>query len=337
MHPAKFVRRLRRRSRAGLRASELRPKEVAHHEPDKKTCRSFQAVLVRTFAYFFRLTETERGFDARPRRNWRNQRGTVLASPQSERRGCGGAELSSENVTQHSSAVDEIIHDFLRELKVLTTVDAVGSALMPVAALFKMTNLLISDTTKVMTEPDAALIYSARSLADIKGFAQRKPLASNPVLQLAWASPTPLSLTEIQQALKLDRERLWNLLPPWTRGCEGLSINIRLDQRTVWNLSYSGLGGDVGGTARSVLLVASRMACERLKDLEFAVTEGAQLSAREEEALRLAAAGRSDVDIGNEMGIAARTVRFHIDNAKEKLGVTSRAQAVLKFLRGYRP
>lgn len=316
------------------------PKEVANHEPDKRTCRSFQAALAPAFAYFSRLTQTEQGFDTGRRRNRRTQRRAVLASPQSERRDCGGpqcAELLSENVTQHSSAVDEIIHDFLRRLRVVTTIDAVGSALMPVAALFKMTNLLISDTTKVMTEPDAVLIYSARSLTDIKGFAQRKPLTSNPVLQLAWASPTPLSLTELQHALKLDRDGLWNLLPPWTRGCEGLSINIRLDQRTVWNLSYSGLGGDAGGTARSVLLVASRMACERLKDLEFAVTEGAQLSAREEEALRLAAAGRSDVDIGSEMGIAARTVRFHIDNAKEKLGVASRAQAVLKFLRGYRP
>jgi DNA-binding CsgD family transcriptional regulator len=230
--------------------------------------------------------------------------------------------------------VDDTFHDFVRQLRVVSTVEAVGSAIMPVAALFKMHNLLICDVTKVMTDPDGVLIYSARSLAEIRKFAQERPIATNPVLQLAWASQTPLSLTEIQLALNLDREGLWNLLPPWARGCEGLSINVRLDQRTIWNLGYSGIDGDVGGTARSVLLVASWIACERLKEIELAVNECARLSAREEEALRLAAAGKSDADIGQEMGIVARTVRFHIDNAKEKLGVASRAQAVLKFLRG---
>lgn len=232
--------------------------------------------------------------------------------------------------------MDEVIHDFVRPLRGVSTVEAVGAAIMPVAALFKMTNLLICDITKAMTDPDGVLVYSARSLSDLRAFVQEMPFATNPVLQLAWASPTPLSLTEIQLALNITREELWALLPPWTRGCEGLSINIRLDQRTVWNLSYSGIGGDVGGAARSVLLVASWIGCERLNDIELAVSDSARLSAREEVALRLAAAGKSDTDIGREMGIVARTVRFHIDNAKEKLGVASRAQAVLKFLRGQR-
>jgi DNA-binding CsgD family transcriptional regulator len=245
--------------------------------------------------------------------------------------------VSSANVTNRSFSVDEIIHDFAHQMKVLPTIRAVGSAIMPVAALFKMTNLLISDIAKVMAAPEAVLVFSARSLTDIREFAQRIPFATNPVLQLAWASPAPLSLTEIREALNLDPEGLWRLLPPWTRGCEGLSINVQLDQRTTWNLSYSGVEGDVSAAARSVLLVVSRMACERLRDIEYAVAEGARMSAREEEALRLAAAGKSDTDIGREMGIAARTVRFHIDNAKQKLGVASRAQAVLKFLRGRRP
>lgn len=237
-------------------------------------------------------------------------------------------------MTKRSLSVDDTIHDFVRQLRVVSTVEAVGSAIMPVAALFKMTNLLICDITKVMTDPDGVLIYSARSLSDIRKFAEERPFATNPVLQLAWASPTPLSLTEIQLALNLNRAELCRLLPSWAHEYEGLSINIRLDQRTIWNLSYSGIGSDVGGAARSVLLVASWIACERLRDIELAVNEGGRLSAREEEALRLAAAGKSDADIGKEMGIVARTVRFHIDNAKEKLGVASRAQAVLKFLRG---
>lgn len=223
---------------------------------------------------------------------------------------------------------------FVRQMKLLSTVEAVGQALAPIGALFEMPNVLISDVTKAVTAPAAVPIFSTRSLSDTKRFAERNSLAINPVVHLAWTSPVPVSLSEIRQALKLDQEGLWSLVPPWSRGTEALSINIQLDHRAVWNVSYAGIGGDVGAVARSVLLVASRMACERLREIEYVIADASRLSAREEQALRLAAAGRSDADIGKRMGIAPRTVRFHIDNAKDKLGVASRAQAVLKFLRG---
>jgi DNA-binding CsgD family transcriptional regulator len=53
-----------------------------------------------------------------------------------------------------------------------------------------------------------------------------------------------------------------------------------------------------------------------------------QLSAREVECLQWAAVGKSDVDIATLIGIKPATAHFHIEQAKKRLGVTTRVEAV---------
>jgi len=60
---------------------------------------------------------------------------------------------------------------------------------------------------------------------------------------------------------------------------------------------------------------------------------GGTLSVRETECLRLAAQGNTDAAIGRLLSISPRTARFHLENAKKKLGVTTRTQAVAEALR----
>ena len=57
------------------------------------------------------------------------------------------------------------------------------------------------------------------------------------------------------------------------------------------------------------------------------------LSPRETECLRWAALGKTDNEIGTILTISPRTARFHIENAKKKLGVATRIQAVTEALR----
>ena len=59
---------------------------------------------------------------------------------------------------------------------------------------------------------------------------------------------------------------------------------------------------------------------------------GSPLTPREAECLRLVSQGITDEQIAVELNISPRTVRFHIGNAKTKLGVTTRIQAVAKRL-----
>jgi DNA-binding CsgD family transcriptional regulator len=58
-----------------------------------------------------------------------------------------------------------------------------------------------------------------------------------------------------------------------------------------------------------------------------------RVTARESEILVWVAAGKSDWAIGQILRISRKTVNFHVENAKRKLGVGTRVQAVLVALR----
>jgi LuxR family quorum-sensing system transcriptional regulator SolR len=57
------------------------------------------------------------------------------------------------------------------------------------------------------------------------------------------------------------------------------------------------------------------------------------MTARESEILAWVAAGKSDWAIGRILNISGKTVNFHVENAKRKLGVGTRVQAVIAAMR----
>ncbi len=58
------------------------------------------------------------------------------------------------------------------------------------------------------------------------------------------------------------------------------------------------------------------------------------MTARESEVLAWVAAGKSDWAIGRILNISGKTVNFHVENAKRKLGAGTRVQAVIAAMRG---
>lgn len=58
-----------------------------------------------------------------------------------------------------------------------------------------------------------------------------------------------------------------------------------------------------------------------------------ELSEREVEVLRLLATGKSNQEIGKELSITERTVKFHVNNILSKLEVRDRTQATLVALK----
>jgi DNA-binding response OmpR family regulator len=58
------------------------------------------------------------------------------------------------------------------------------------------------------------------------------------------------------------------------------------------------------------------------------------LNAREVEVLTWAARGKTSTEIGQILGLTKRTIDFHIDNAREKLGAATRTEAVSKAATG---
>lgn len=56
------------------------------------------------------------------------------------------------------------------------------------------------------------------------------------------------------------------------------------------------------------------------------------LTTRERDALALVAEGKTDWEISVILGISEATARFHVDNARKKLGAVTRAQAVARLI-----
>jgi DNA-binding CsgD family transcriptional regulator len=81
---------------------------------------------------------------------------------------------------------------------------------------------------------------------------------------------------------------------------------------------------------RMALHLASLHAYERCRELGGETVPGTlknNLSPREVECLKWVVGGKSDTDIGSILGISHTTVHYHIERAKKKLGVRTRAQA----------
>ena len=57
------------------------------------------------------------------------------------------------------------------------------------------------------------------------------------------------------------------------------------------------------------------------------------LTKREKEVFKLLVTNKTTKEIAEKLGISEKTVRNHISNAMQKLGVKGRAQAVVELLR----
>ena len=69
-------------------------------------------------------------------------------------------------------------------------------------------------------------------------------------------------------------------------------------------------------------VIASRLA-ERI-----AIDEASGLSERQHEVLQLVASGMRNQEIADQLFLSLRTVKFHVENIYQKLGVGSRTEAI---------
>ena len=84
---------------------------------------------------------------------------------------------------------------------------------------------------------------------------------------------------------------------------------------------------------QEVVLEFAGLPVSRESDAAFA-----DLTAREREILVLMTQGLANADIGKSLSISEKTVRNHVSNLFDKLGVWSRAQAIVFARdRGFRP
>jgi len=113
---------------------------------------------------------------------------------------------------------------------------------------------------------------------------------------------------------------------------EGFITPVRASDGSLGMVSVGGPRTRLAGTERAFLQALSNAAFHRAEALSNSVAPSqtaSPFSRRERECISLLNQGFTDREIGTVLGVAENTARFHIDNARRKVGARSRSQLVV--------
>ncbi len=229
----------------------------------------------------------------------------------------------------------QVLRELPAQFSLASTGEDVGRILLSVAKRFGMTTALIVDVTKLFNRIGPAVVYSSTDRAAIEVFDAARPFAEHPFLVHAGLTDRPATMSFVRnQSIADGEEGWWAGLPAHMRNTDGFIIPVYEKDDLAWYTSFSGREPDLGPRAQSLLSVAVYAGFALFRELMDATAPRSPLSPREGECLRWVAEGKTDVEVGMILEISPRTVRFHINNAKVKLGVATRIQAVTKRMTG---
>ncbi|HVF62980.1 MAG TPA: LuxR C-terminal-related transcriptional regulator [Casimicrobiaceae bacterium] len=110
-------------------------------------------------------------------------------------------------------------------------------------------------------------------------------------------------------------------------------VSLDSDASPLTDERCAAIAGKLGEFMLLAVLVHERILAPRsLASEPSSRAEGLRLTERERECLRMTASGMTSGAIGGRLGIAERTVNFHMRNVLRKLGALNRAEAIAKAL-----
>lgn len=193
-------------------------------------------------------------------------------------------------------------------LRRATSISDIGLALLGIAQEFRFQDLLIVEPERDIGKASvrfATMLVEDRTVADYFDTAQRCVL------------PTVVETSTHHAAVDSGQV---------------LVIPVHEYDRLYWCVCARGLAPDLSARTKLILGAAAHAAYARYQSLathKRSLDWG--LSAREQTCLDFVSLGKTDAEIGRILQISPRTVRFHVQNGKTKLGVATRVQAVAKL------
>ena len=172
-----------------------------------------------------------------------------------------------------------------------------------------------------------------------EGFAEefdREQFGPNhPLITRALATLTPFSAAEAKaHPLTAEQRRVLQRINLTLNVRDGWTFPIHFCDTTHGIVMIGGPLPDMTPILGSTLHLLSLAAFKRAWELQAGISQKApSLTDREIECLRWVALGKTDGEIATIIGIGKRTARFHVENAKKKLGVATRVQAVAEAIR----
>lgn len=228
----------------------------------------------------------------------------------------------------------ETLKELTTRLSLAGSGEEIGRALLSTAKRFGFTTALIVDMTQLFTRLGPAIVFTALGRAPLELFDTQRPFVQHPFTQRAQASDQPFVMSRIKAERGTKDEEWWSGLPPHMRDTDGIVVPVHDNGRLAWYAGFAGREPDLSQRTQSLMSAAVHAGYARFRELLNDEHPRSPLSPREAECLRWIAEGKTDVEVGRILHISPRTVRFHINNAKVKLGVATRIQAVTKRMSG---
>jgi DNA-binding CsgD family transcriptional regulator len=227
----------------------------------------------------------------------------------------------------------------LREIEACTTHTALWTLLSTRVSRFGASIAMITlgpeiepFTRDVVTYSELPVAVIARLEADIASRSRNTKRS-----RLVVRSMDPQLIQKSSRGARSGRAVAWFMALRRIIGADAIFIvPVHRLETVVGIATFAGPAANFDSQTRSSLYVLANAALTHAAAIagrSAPPAKQAQLSARELACLAHFAKDRTVPDIGRRLGISARTVRFHLDNARTKLAVVTRAQAVRKAIR----
>jgi DNA-binding CsgD family transcriptional regulator len=226
--------------------------------------------------------------------------------------------------------------DCLGRIESASSMQVLWSGVKDFAGRLGYSHIHAVDAERIGGGAAASVMYSDASRSALEGLDREMAYATHPLVQRAMQSDVPFFISEMRDQATQAGQRWTQYLADVVKRGEGLVVPVYRGAEAKAGFNFGGEKPDTSANARSMLQVVAHAAVERLQQIGNGrprTSEGPTLSVREAQCLRMVAVGQTDSDVGQALGISPRTVRFHVDSAKTKLGVNTRIQAVAKALR----
>jgi DNA-binding CsgD family transcriptional regulator len=199
------------------------------------------------------------------------------------------------------------------------------------AGRFGFTTGLGLDVTKLFDDLGESVIFAPRRDA-VEALHAERSLSQHPLVMHAHATDKSFLMSEVRALKGYTDEQWWSLFPVYFKGFDGIVVPVHERGTLAWYVAFAGAHPDLSPRVVALMSCAAHAGYQRFRELLQPGKSGGPLTDREGECLQLVAQGKTDSEIGGILKISPRTVRFHVGNAKAKLGVTTRIQAIAKQL-----
>jgi len=232
---------------------------------------------------------------------------------------------------------------YISDLQKAETPQAVCEKLLGITSAFGLTSLMAGTVPTPGTpkgkQKDHVLLCDW-PMEWLERYVARNYVDHDPVVSRMKQLQAPFQWREASEEIRIDRggEAVMGDASEFKLR-DGLAFPIITLDGQIMMVSLGGEQIEMSGMEFGMISLVSTYAIGRAMQIQVAgekTIEHVELTPRERECLKWAAAGKSEWEISQILGISEHTSEKHLLNAKHKLGAVNRVQAVAEAIRrGY--